>query len=1469
LVLPTRYEALYCLGSGGGGEVWAVRDRFSGERRAFKILAAEATEAEMAALVREAVALSGLEGLGVPRVLQFGRLSSSGRPYLVRELVEGRSLMQLISEKAEPTSLFFALAVAAEQVTRAHRAGFFHGDIKPANIIVEPNGHGTLVDLGLAAPWQEGGAAARGLTPKYAAPELFVGKPLTVRAEVYAFGATLSEILQAFADREPEKTFVDLRTVAETATREEPSERYPSADEFAAALRRAARLGEQEESAGSALVWPVVGIDATSSRLLDAVRALQLGERLWLKGPAGSGRSVLLRRLGWSLGVGGSPLVWIDGSEARSSGEVSEELAAQTSEGLIVLLDDAERLDAGTTRTLVEAARTGIRIVLTGEGALTEASRPFEIPPLSGPVLTDLVRRAVPSLTNGVVKRVIEHSDGRPGELRRLVDLIARHPVVREGDVDELMAGFDDVSRQAPSDPCERLVYLLEHGRYNAARVALEEIGETSRLDVAIARARLELGLGEAAQAVSLLESIRQRVEHEDLEIRRAWALWAGRAQIAIGSYSKALELLSSTSMMNDALGIEAKAYEGLALAHLSEDDEADRRLKEAVSNAEELGFARVHAVALACLGLVQQRSDSEGARLTYQRAIVAAQQAGDAGQLGTVQLNLATLLGISGDIAGSMEHYEAAVDMGQRSGRRSTVRNALLNLANADLYLGRSARARASIEALEAQRAQLSPVQRAQLLGLWADLYVREANHEAGARHYEACAAAFEALGLTVDAAEARLEGVLVAARGEIGDVTDLNREIARAVAELGSSGSHRPLLALATARVAWVAGDEKGARASLEEALAAAREAGKREWIWRTLATRAEVEASGGQPLLARRDREEALATLEEIAARLPRDLREVFWNDARRRQLKGLVEQSFAYAPTEVLSFQMPNDRQSITKSSVSISLLTRTPLEQRLARILEINRELLAEFDLERLTSRVTEYAVELLDAERGFVLLRENGGQLSVHTSRTRAGDEAHGEFSRSIAQQVMTTREPIVTSNARQDSRMRAYESVHQLMLESVACVPVRGRSGAPLGALYLEMRGHSARAFDRELPMLQAFADQVGLAIETARLVSENRERAVELTTANEQLTLTQARLKELLGDRTEKLKEARRRLRDAQDTLYGRFGYQGMVGTSASMRRVYALIDRLKETDVSVLITGESGTGKEVAARAIHKSSVRNKRPFLAINCGAIPEHLLESELFGHTRGAFTGADRERKGLLREAEGGSMLLDEIGEMPHKMQAGLLRVLQEKTVRPVGGTKEEPVDVRFIFATHRDLEELVRLGKFREDLYYRIHVVEVEIPPLRERRDDIPVLADHFLGIFSARYRRDKKLLSREAQRSLISFDWPGNVRQLEHVLLNAWILSEGQEIEVGDLELPLDSPSRRGSSETASSAEGTRADSEHRDQKTLSKRRREEKEKILEALEAANWNRMRAAELSGIPRRTFYRRLREYNIQ
>jgi transcriptional regulator with GAF, ATPase, and Fis domain len=504
--------------------------------------------------------------------------------------------------------------------------------------------------------------------------------------------------------------------------------------------------------------------------------------------------------------------------------------------------------------------------------------------------------------------------------------------------------------------------------------------------------------------------------------------------------------------------------------------------------------------------------------------------------------------------------------------------------------------------------------------------------------------------------------------------------------------------------------------------------------------------------------------------------------------------------------------------------------------------------------------VTDHAIALLGAERGFVVLVNDDGELHVHAARDRKGDEPHAKFSRSVAEKVIASGEPVVAVKARDDERLAQAVSVHQLMIQSIACVPIAGE-GKTIGALYVETRLRPGLRFQDELPTLAAFADQAAIAIENARLIGENKRRADELAVANAELEVARDRLAELLGKRTEQLAEARRDLKEVRRELRSHFGYAGLVGTSAAMRRVYAIIDRVKDTDVPVLITGESGTGKEVVAKAVHNASPRAKKPFIGVNCGAIPGNLLESELFGSVRGAFTGADRDRKGLFREAEGGTILLDEIGEMPVKMQAGLLRVLQEKTVRPVGGAKEESVDVRVIAATNRDLEQMVEEGTFREDLYYRLHVVELRVPPLRERVEDIPPLIDHFLGIYSTRYRRDKKTVARDAIRRLCAYGWPGNVRQLEHVLLNAWLMGESSEIVTDDLEIPVAGGSISETRARTASIPPVRAGSK-------AEFKASERDRILSALSACNWNRVQAAKMIGVPRRTFYRRLKEFGI-
>jgi len=1488
LKLPERYRPIACLGKGGGGQVWAVEDRYNGLRCALKVLSQDASHRELEALVREATALSGLEGLGVPRVLAFGRLPGTAKPYLVRELIEGESLEACIHAHAPLEELLAALAMASEQLTVLHRSGLLHGDVKPANIIVQPDGRATLVDLGLAAPWQEHGVRPEGLTPRYAAPELFQGKPLTVRAEVFALGITLSEALE-YGQRPSlsESTASDLEAVAARAIVQDPSQRYPSADEFASALRRAARLPSESSHGANTALWPIVGIDAASESLRTLALGLSAEEVLCVTGAPGSGRSALLRRLAWSLGLAGLPLTFIDDpcafSQAR--GGFTDEYPGENAP--FILVDDVERLAPERVSELAQARADGARLVVVGGSDLFPRAKRFVVSGLDSAAARELVRQAVPALTERHLARIVEASQGRPGDLRAIVQRIARQAVVSVDDIEAVIAEGAAHSL-VPEAPLARARFMIEKGRFNEAVLALSSATActaSEKLSLAVLKARADIALGEPARAVLGLRAAVGLVKEADTPALSAeWQLFLARALIGTGECAEAVVLSTTLETENAVLLAEARAYEGLARLLLNETSEAEKVLLDAVLLAQGAGSPRVEAIALSTLALAAQRGEQlPRAKEIFERALLAAEAAGDAGMLSILQLNLAGLCKVQGDIAQAVESYESALDSGRRSGRRSAVRQALLNLANLDLYLGRLAKARAGIEALEQQRDQLPPETRAQLLGLQAELLLKNNELEAAVSGYEACAAAYDALGRSIDAAEARLESILAAARLAHVDVSQLRQRLDQARSELRSSTAHQPLFYLAEARIHTLAQDEFHARASLDEALRHSRETGQREWVWRALQIRSSLEEAGGQGVRARRDAEEALAVLEDIAARLPRDLREVYWNDGRRRELRTKVQANLGHAATEFRSggVQAGGGARGSSGSgstSSSISQLSATPLEHRLARILEVNHELVGVWELERLTARIIDSAVALLRAEGGAVLLKHADGGVQLYTSRVARSGGTELEFSRSIAERVIALGEPIVSLSARDDARMKGYASVHQMMLQSVACVPIREPGGAAIGALYLETRLRPGAQFEAELPTLSAFADQMAIALENARLINENRARADALELANADLRKKQAQISELLEERTGKLKQARRKLRDVRETLFGHFGYHGLVGTSAAMRKVYALVERVKDADVPVLITGESGTGKEVVARAIHNSSQRGKAKFLGVNCGAIPENLLETELFGHTRGAFTGADRDRKGLFREAAGGSLLLDEIGELPHKMQAGLLRVLQERTVRPVGGHAEEPVDVRVLFATNRDLGELVQQGKFREDLYYRIQVVNLHLPALRDRAEDIPQLVDHFLGIFSARYKREKKSIAREALRLIEAYHWPGNVRQLEHVLLNAWVLSDEGELVAEDFEFPdarSEAPRASrltsGAPQIAEAPERASAISSVRpaSSRAPAESGPAERERILHALRESNWNRAKAAEMMGMPRRTFYRRLRDYGIQ
>jgi transcriptional regulator with PAS, ATPase and Fis domain len=305
-------------------------------------------------------------------------------------------------------------------------------------------------------------------------------------------------------------------------------------------------------------------------------------------------------------------------------------------------------------------------------------------------------------------------------------------------------------------------------------------------------------------------------------------------------------------------------------------------------------------------------------------------------------------------------------------------------------------------------------------------------------------------------------------------------------------------------------------------------------------------------------------------------------------------------------------------------------------------------------------------------------------------------------------------------------------------------------------------------------------------------------------------------------------------------------------ILAESQAMRNALDLIDRAATCDTPVLILGESGTGKELLARALHRTSPRADGPFIAVNCSAIPETLLESELFGHRKGAFTDAHQDRPGLFQTAEGGTIFLDEIGDMAPALQGKLLRVLQEKEVQPLGGMAPVPIDVRIVTATHRDLMRLVESDRFREDLMYRINVIEVHVPPLRERPDDLLPLVDHFLDKHGRLLGKCGSTVSKEAMAALRRHRWPGNVRELENVIERALVLGDSNVVDLGDLPQRLrDQPSR-----DSSAARGRRlADVE--------------REHIIRTLREAAGNKAAAARVLGLDRKTLYRKLTLHHIQ
>ncbi len=466
---------------------------------------------------------------------------------------------------------------------------------------------------------------------------------------------------------------------------------------------------------------------------------------------------------------------------------------------------------------------------------------------------------------------------------------------------------------------------------------------------------------------------------------------------------------------------------------------------------------------------------------------------------------------------------------------------------------------------------------------------------------------------------------------------------------------------------------------------------------------------------------------------------------------KQAFGEMEMSYFLEKTQVVLNQLSessHDKDAVLSSEISVDTLS----VDRLRLLYDVCRELTTEHNVKVLLDRILGNLLAVYSAERMLVAIKNDtpkGFVVDAVRHHNLEVDDAEA-LSRGIIRRVIETNEPVLSIDAQTDDRLNRYQSVIDYNIRSVLCVPVFHFNEGVMGALYVDHRGISNAFSEVDQTFLQAFANLVGVALVNARMYEQSEEKA-----------------------------------RYFQQEVERRYQLGDMVGQSDAMQRIYQLIETAAKSDIPVLVQGETGTGKELAARAIHYNSTRKDQRFLSQNCAALSPELLQSELFGHKKGAFTGAAGDHKGIFEAADGGTVLLDEIADAPPQLQRSLLRVLQEGEIRRVGETVDRTVDVRIIAATNRDLKKEVEKGSFREDLYYRLQGVQIDMPPLREHIEDVPLLAEHLLIRSKKEANKSIGGLTVGAIRTLTNHDWPGNVRELENKIQLAVALAD----EEGDI--------------------------------------------------------------------------------
>lgn len=921
---------------------------------------------------------------------------------------------------------------------------------------------------------------------------------------------------------------------------------------------------------------------------------------------------------------------------------------------------------------------------------------------------------------------------GMPEELGFLIlRLLAKEPGSRFAEANDVIQALNralDLSEAVEPAPPKTTPREREKiaAAYSQQQEALRHLGDKT------ARSPEE----DATYAELLLKSSR----NEDLEAllgalpKKTASLYRGLLLNQRGLYAQALQHWESQSATGEFRGLLGKAT---AYYYTGRPEKAFQTLNAAPPDMP----SRAEALLKNSLGNLYffERRLSEAAE-AFERALALARRSGMVSLEALVLMNLANVRVVSQEWEGALEHYTKAGELYAALGQFLTKARCDLNLSGLLRFFGHLERAEgllAEAKAILDKHPQPQLAAYADLLA--ADLWKKRGDFE---RAQALLARAGKNLEQNPSAAD---RGDLLVSQAEIHLTQGEDRLFEEKLAEARrlAEESSDALLGERMDFLQILRNGLKQRRFSEEEISFASQklfERGDTEFVLdnllraKGLAVREKVDWSAGLLHWGRR-----LADLTH--GRLPEDYRAFF---------RVYYQKLWEVHPMK-------------TTLPASDPAPAFTEPRAMLQTVLDWVRELSGELDLPALTEKILDKLIEYTKMERGFVIMLEDE-HWSVLQSRqidsTEFRENGAEQLSWSLTRKAIDQGRPLVTTDAPLDPRLKLSESIHSLNLRAILVLPFHFR-GRTLGAVYLDSRRQGEHLEAADLPYLEGLAEILGLAVHNAAKFTEYEQA----------------------------LKETSKKLERARRELEVKYGYENIVGRSDATRKFLQRVDRVTDVRVPVLLLGESGVGKELVARAVHFNGALKKGPFIATNCSAIPEALVESELFGYERGAFTGALMPKPGLFEQANGGTLFLDEIGDMPVSVQAKLLRVLQDGEVRRLGAQSSRRIQVRIVAATHRNLREEIKKGRFREDLFFRLNVAGIEIPALRERREDIPVLTDYFLGKFAAENKEAKKKLSPQALAKMMEYSWPGNVRELENLIYNLCVFSAGKTIQLEDL--------------------------------------------------------------------------------